>query len=280
MRLMIEGVPVNFEDEAGASYMAQMIDKLKKQLADARRDAKRDQKGPDYSAKEIKQEAGGGQVEDQDEGDDDDDGDDDEEEARRKKQTGEDRKDRKDRRDARDGEIAALKKRLKDAVAASSPEAIDLRAQQRQALLDTALPMLGDGYNHKSRTDLEIMRDAVAAANIPDADKMAEAEINGAFRALAATAAATTPFGRMVDGLSSGVRMSEALLRSDRDAYNVASNNGPRNGVHSPRGMSLHDAKAMRDAAYNDKLRYLNTAWQGNRGYDPHGRNSNDFGRS
>lgn len=268
MNMMLDGVPVEFADAAGAAFVTKTIEGLRKQLADARR---KDAGGPAYGGKggEGQNEAGGGQTEDQEPDEDDEGNGTAGENKRRKKQTGENN----DRRDARDGEIAALKKQLADAKAAATQDAIDKRAEARTALLAVALPMLDGAYNPKGRIDCEVMRDAVAAAGIPDAAKMADAEVVGAFRALTVNAERQTPYSRTVDGLSNGLRMT------DREAYNFASNNGPRNGVYPQRGLSLHDAKAVRDAAYEDKLRHQNTAWQGNGGYDAHGRNTNDFGR-
>jgi uncharacterized protein len=228
-------------------------------IADARRDAK---------PKALEQEAGGGQTGDQEPMDQDPDDPDEEEEARRGKQTGE-KKDRKDRRDARDGEIAVLKRKLADATA---PGAIDKRVEDRQALLAVSLPLLDAGYEYRGKSDEQIMRDVVLRGDIAGADKMTAAEIGGAWRAMTSNSQQQTPLNRMVDGMSNQLRMS------DRDAYSFSAN-GSRNGVYSSRNMSLGDAKAMRDRAYADKLSYQNTAWQGNRGYDPHGRNTNDYGR-
>jgi hypothetical protein len=228
-------------------------------IADARRDAK---------PKALEQEAGGGQTGDQEPMDQDPDDPDEAEETRRGKQTGE-KKDRKDSRDARDGEIAVLKRRLADATA---PGAIDKRVEDRQALLAVSLPLLDAGYEYRGKSDEQIMRDVVLRGDIVGADRMTAAEIGGAWRAMTSGSQQQTPLNRMVDGMSNQLRMS------DRDAYSFATN-GSRNGVYSSRNLSLNDAKAVRDQAYADKLRYQNTAWQGNRGYDPHGRNTNDYGR-
>jgi hypothetical protein len=228
-------------------------------IADARRDAK---------PKALEQEAGGGQTGDQESMDQDPDDPDEAEETRRGKQTGE-KKDRKDSRDARDGEIAVLKRKLADATA---PGAIDKRVEDRQALLAVSLPLLDAGYEYRGKSDEQIMRDVVLRGDIVGADKMTAAEIGGAWRAMTSNSQQQTPLNRMVDGMSNQLRMS------DRDAYSFATN-GSRNGVYSPRNLSLNDAKAMRDQAYADKLRYQNTAWQGNRGYDAHGRNTNEYGR-
>jgi hypothetical protein len=228
-------------------------------IADARRDAK---------PKALEQEAGGGQTGDQEPMDQDPDDPDEAEETRRGKQTGE-KKDRKDSRDARDGEIAVLKRKLADATA---PGAIDKRVEDRQALLAVSLPLLDAGYEYRGKSDEQIMRDVVLRGDIVGADKMTAAEIGGAWRAMTSNSQQQTPLNRMVDGMSNQLRMS------DRDAYSFATN-GSRSGVYSPRNLSLNDAKAMRDQAYADKLRYQNTAWQGNRGYDAHGRNTNEYGR-
>jgi uncharacterized protein len=264
MNVMIDGVPVGFADDAGAAYVQRMIDGLKRQLVDARR---KDQKTAKSEAGEEEQEAGGGQEhEDQDDQAE-------EIEAERAKSKKEDR--RKDSRDARDGEIAVLRKQLADAKRASMPQSIDQMVAERMAVIDVATPLLERGYSFEGKDNGRIRRDAVMTAGIADADKMDDKEVLGAFRALtngagnaSANAGRHSSYGRMVDGMSRGVAMS------DRDMFNERANMGPRNGP-----FNMRDAERARDSAYADKIRYLNTAWQGRGTQDAHGNNSNNFNR-
>lgn len=261
MHLMIDGVLVELSDGAGA-IVQKALNGLKQQVKDAR---KRDQ---DYSSgknEKTANEAGGGQKYDEYDADgDDDDDDDDEQEAEMKRGA---KQRREDRRDAKDGVIAGLKKKLADAEAALKPEALDKLVANRQALIDAASTVLDQNYAYRGKTDAQVRRDAVAAAGI-DVAKMNDAQVEGAFLTVTDGGKQQRQgngFTRMVDGLSRGMAMS------DRDLFNQRANMGPRNGVVSP--------EAMRDAAFVSRERYLNTAWQGGRGADVHGHNTNDFGR-
>lgn len=174
-------------------------------------------------------------------------------EEKRKKQAQEDMA-------VKDGQIAALKKQLADA------QNVDDRVEKRIATCDAAAPLLPQGYVFRGKSEIQIVRDAVKAGGMANVDQMDDGEVKGAFMVLTNNTAGTG-VTRMADGMSFGLRMS------DRAIDNQRSNGWPRTGVHQMNG------EQMRDAAFADRERYYNTAWQGNRGIGPHGTNTNDFRR-
>ena len=269
MNLIIDGAVIEFDDATGTIVKQLLdaraadkskIDKLKADMEEMSKDArKRDQ---DYSSgkhEETANEEGGGQQYDEDG---DEDGDDWEKEMKRgAKQR---KEDRRDSRDSKDGQIAALKKQLADARKASSVDALDQRVADRQSVIDAARPLLDRSYNPAGKSNDQVRRDAVAAQGI-DVTKMNDAAVSGAFAALTLDRGQNNQngYGRMVDG------MTRSMAMSDRDMLNQRSNM-QRDGV---------SGASMRDAAFDARERYLNTAWQGQSRQDAHGNNTNDFRR-
>lgn len=133
---------------------------------------------------------------------------------------------------AKDGEIVVLKKDLEDA---TSPANLEAAVKARSGLLDTAKIILGDKFDPKGKSDTEIKK-AIVTARVGDAlaATLADAALDGAYTAIAATAGKT------------GTVVKDGIRESVLDGAG-----------------EIQDARALRDAAREKSLEKSRNAYLG-----------------
>lgn len=104
----------------------------------------------------------------------------------------------------KDGEIAVLKKSVEDSKV--TPAMLDKHVADRLVVVSKARKILGEQFDIKDKTDLDIKR-ATVAVRLGDAAKtMSEDSINGAFEAIVASTTESRPSG--VNSLASALSPS------------------------------------------------------------------------
>ena len=189
-----DGIPISFHDEASAALMEREFRNLQTKLADAGSDNFGGKKAKPFGK------------------DSDDDSDD--TEAKRKKVTAEDAL-KKDI-ETRDGEIAVLRKQLKDAQTTDAQ--IEARAAERITLLADAAPFLPKDFNAAGKSLAEIRRIAVGMT-FTDAEMKdwTDDQVIGAFRTMGKVGKAAPAKGgaaALADGMTRNMRENAGYLGS------------------------------------------------------------------
>ena len=212
-----DGIPISFVDEASAAVMEREFRKLQIAVADAGDFSGK--KAPPFGKKDGK--------------DSDDDSDD--TETKRKKVTAEDAL-----KEAQ-GEIAVLRKQIKDA--GSLDAKAEALAEQRIALLDAAKPLLPHGFKDKGMSLSDIRRAAVAT-QFTDAETQGwdDGQFIGAFAAMTKSPPKTGA-RTMADGMTQGMRQNAGT-------------------VSGPGGMSLADAEQEAERSYGDYVKRLQDGYK------------------
>jgi cation transport regulator ChaB len=134
---------------------------------------------------------------------------------------------------AKDGEIVVLKKSVEDGKV--TPDKLSAMVKDRSILIAKAASLLGDKYPYDTKTDAEIMRDAVAK-HMGDAEAavvkaMDDAGIGGAFRA----ATKDVKIAQTKDGATALAGILDAAGR-------VNSGGDPRDAAYAEGCQNLSDA--------------------------------------
>ena len=187
-----DGIPISFHDEASAALMEREFRNMQTKLADAGSDNFGGKKAKPFGK--------------------DSDDDDDSTEAKRKKVTAEDAL-KKDI-ETRDGEIAVLRKQLKDAETTDAQ--IEQRAAERITLLADAAPFLPKDFSAAGKTLAEIRRIAVGTT-FTDAEMKdwTDDQVIGAFRTMGKVGKASTVKGGagvLADGMTAAMRGTAGYL--------------------------------------------------------------------
>ena len=115
----------------------------------------------------------------------------------------------------KDGEIAALNKKVEDAVL--TPEALDKAVQERSAVVAVAKSVLGDSFKADGQT-VPAIKKAVVAQRLGDAAaSMDDNGINGAYAVLAKTVADGAGSDEIRDAVRIGDGVSLKGLKEQRD---------------------------------------------------------------
>ena len=186
-----DGIPISFHDEASAALMEREFRNMQTKLADAGSDNFGGKKAKPFGK---------------------DSDDDDSTEAKRKKVTAEDAL-KKDI-ETRDGEIAVLRKQLKDAETTDAQ--IEQRAAERITLLADAAPFLPKDFSAAGKTLAEIRRIAVGTT-FTDAEMKdwTDDQVIGAFRTMGKVgkaAPAKGGAGVLADGMTAAMRGNAGYL--------------------------------------------------------------------
>jgi len=199
-KLLIDGQAIEFSTELAAKHVQDYIANLQKQLADAN---KKVSGVEEESAAEEEQEA-------------------------QKRRTAE-----KDAESLR-GEVAALKKQLEDAIAKSSPAAIDKEVKDRTELMLKADAAMEGKADFTGKQPEEIRRIVVQAKMGDAAKDLTDGEVVGAFKAITADLKPRSGTDRLADNL--------AMLQHG--------------------GGNANSPQAIKDAAYEEYTKNLTSAWR------------------
>lgn len=138
--------------------------------------------------------------------------------------------------ETKDGEIAVLKKKIDDSKV--TPEMLDSAVTERVTIITKAKKVLGDSFEPKGKTNIEIKKLAVASKLGDAAKTMADAAVDGAFE--------------MVSLDSTGTDKGSG---TGSDLRQFSQNLGTRT---SPK-----DAQALADAAWDEAGELKRNAWKG-----------------
>jgi uncharacterized protein len=136
--------------------------------------------------------------------------------------------------ETKDGEIAVLKKKIDDSKV--TPEMLDSAVNERVSIIGKAKKVLGDSFDPKGKTNIEIKKLAVASKLGDAAKTMADAAVDGAFEMVALDTTTQT------SGSGSDLRQFSQGL-------------GTRT---SPK-----DAQALADTAWEEQGERMRNAWKG-----------------
>jgi hypothetical protein len=195
-KLLIDGQSIDFSTELAAKHVQDHLTNLLKQITDANNKA---------STAEAE-----------------------EEQEEQKRRTAE-----KDAESLR-GEVAVLKKQLEDAVAKSSPAAIDKEVKDRTELMLKADAAMEGKTDFTGKGPDEIRRIVVQAKMGDAAKDMTDGEIVGAFKAITANIKPRSGTDRLADSLS--------MLQHG--------------------GGNANNPQAIKDAAYEEYTKNLTSAWR------------------